>query len=63
MQSNQTDHHSSKSDPNYNPELPNQNSGEQAILPRRGWQDKRAFLKAMIKAKRAIDIAEISTLI
>lgn len=35
----------------------------QFILPRQGWQDKRAFLKAIIKAKRALDIAEINNLL
>ncbi|MDJ0692177.1 MAG: hypothetical protein QNJ41_27255 [Xenococcaceae cyanobacterium MO_188.B32] len=33
------------------------------ILPRSGWQDKTAWLKAIIKAKRALDIAEIEFLL
>ena len=33
------------------------------VLPRQGWQDKQVFLKAVIKAKRALDIAEISKLL
>ena len=36
------------------------NSNSQFVLPRQGWQDKQAFVKAIIKAKRALDIAEIS---
>ena len=39
------------------------NSNSQFILPRQGWQDKRAFAKAVIKAKKALDIAEISHLL
>ena len=39
------------------------NSSSQFILPRQGWQDKQAFIKAVIKAKRALDIAEISNLL
>ena len=33
------------------------------LLPRQGWQNKQAFLKAIIKAKRSLDIAEISQLL
>jgi hypothetical protein len=39
------------------------NSNSQFVLPRQGWQDKQAFVKAVIKAKRALDIAEISNLL
>jgi hypothetical protein len=35
----------------------------QFILPRQGWQDKQAFVRAVIKAKKALDIAEISNLL
>lgn len=35
----------------------------QFVLPRSGWQDKKAWLKAIIKAKRALDIAEIEFLL
>ena len=42
---------------------PTDNSNSQFILPRQGWQDKQAFLKAIIKAKRTLDIAEISNLL
>lgn len=33
------------------------------LLPRQGWQNKQAFFKAIIKAKRTLDIAEISNLL
>jgi hypothetical protein len=33
------------------------------VLPRYGWQDQKAFFKALIKAKRSLDIAEISALL
>lgn len=39
------------------------NSNSQSILPRQGWQDKQAFVKIVIKAKRALDIAEINDLL
>jgi hypothetical protein len=39
------------------------NLNSQSILPRQGWQDKQAFVKAVIKAKRALDIAEINNLL
>ena len=42
-----------------NKNLPN-NSNSEMILPRRGWQDKKSLLKVIIKAKRSLDIAEIS---
>lgn len=35
----------------------------QFILPRQGWQDKKDFVRAVIKAKKALDIAEISYLL
>ena len=41
-------------------QLPKYNSSSQFILPRQGWQNKQAFLKAIIKAKRTLDIAEVS---
>jgi hypothetical protein len=39
------------------------NLNSQSILPRQGWQDKQAFAIAVIKAKIALDIAEVSNLI
>jgi hypothetical protein len=33
------------------------------LLPRSAWQDRRAFLKVLIKAKRALDLAEISAFV
>lgn len=41
----------------------NHNSKSEFILPRQGWQDREAWIKAVIKAKRALDIAEISILL
>jgi hypothetical protein len=41
----------------------NLESFNQIILPRQGWQDKQAFVRAVIKAKKALDIAEISSII
>jgi hypothetical protein len=38
-------------------------SNSQSVLPRQGWQDKQAFVKVVIKAKRALDIAEINDLL
>jgi hypothetical protein len=32
----------------------------QFLLPRQGWQNQQALIKAIAKAKRALDIAEIS---
>jgi hypothetical protein len=50
-----------------NPKVSNQNQqnnlNSQFILPRQGWQDKKAFVRAVIKAKKALDIAEISNLL
>jgi hypothetical protein len=39
------------------------NLNSQFILPRQGWQDKKNFARAVIKAKKALDIAEISYLL
>ena len=47
---------------NGNSNLPD-NSDFEMVLPRRGWQDKQALLKVIMKAKRALDIAEISHLL
>ena len=33
------------------------------LLPRQGWQDKQALIRAMIKAKRTLDVVEISHLL
>jgi hypothetical protein len=33
------------------------------LLPRTGWQDRQAFFKALVKAKRSLDIAEITALL
>lgn len=30
------------------------------LLPRSGWQNRRAFLSVLIKAKQSLDIAEIT---
>ena len=30
------------------------------LLPRSGWQNRRAFLSVLIKAKQSLDIAEIA---
>ncbi|WP_375498181.1 hypothetical protein [uncultured Nostoc sp.] len=30
------------------------------ILPRSGWQNRRAFLKVLVKAKQSLDMAEIT---
>ena len=38
------------------------NSSSQ-LLPRQGWQNKQDFIKAIIKVKRSLDIAEISNLL
>lgn len=35
----------------------------QHLLPRSGWQDEQAFLRAMIRAKQALDMAELTALI
>lgn len=37
-----------------------QKNSSEIVLPRQGWQDKQAFVKAIIKVKCALDIAEIS---
>ena len=33
------------------------------LLPRSGWQNPRAFLSVLIKAKRSLDIAEIAAIL
>jgi hypothetical protein len=46
------------------PNLPSlENDSQPLILPRSGWQDRRAFVKALMKTKRALELAEISALI
>ncbi|MHC5610574.1 MAG: hypothetical protein ACYTXA_06030 [Nostoc sp.] len=35
----------------------------QPLLPRSGWQDEQAFLKAIIRAKQALDMAELTALL
>lgn len=35
----------------------------QSLLPRSGWQNQRAFLSVLIKAKQSLDIAEITALL
>ena len=37
-----------------------QKNSSKIVLPRQGWQDKQALVKAIIKAKRALDLAEVS---
>ncbi|MGL6338778.1 MAG: hypothetical protein ACRC80_06525 [Waterburya sp.] len=39
------------------------NSSSQSVLPRQGWEDKQVFVKVVIRAKRALDIAEINNLL
>ncbi|MEH2326474.1 MAG: hypothetical protein V7K32_23515 [Nostoc sp.] len=41
--------------------LDNQHNAQSPLLPRSGWQNRRAFLTALIKAKRSLDIAEITS--
>lgn len=57
MNSNQTN------DPILALDKKSDNSNPQSILPRRGWQDKQAFARAVVKTKRALDLAEIKHLI
>jgi hypothetical protein len=33
------------------------------LLPRSGWQNQRAFLSVLMRAKQALDIAEITALL
>ncbi|MEH2179230.1 hypothetical protein [Nostoc sp.] len=33
------------------------------ILPRYGWQNRRAFLKVFVKAKQSLDMAEITAIL
>ncbi len=45
--------------------LPNQgidnvSDARSPILPRSGWQNRRAFLKVLVKAKQSLDMAEIT---
>ncbi|MCF2147145.1 hypothetical protein IQ276_011940 [Desmonostoc muscorum LEGE 12446] len=35
----------------------------QPLLPRSGWQDEQAFLKAIIRAKQALDMAELTAIL
>ncbi|BAB73727.1 hypothetical protein ACN23B_10150 [Anabaena sp. FACHB-709] len=35
----------------------------QPLLPRFAWEDERAFLREVIKAKQALDIAELTAII
>ncbi|WP_392533424.1 hypothetical protein [Nostoc sp. C117] len=35
----------------------------QPLLPRSGWQDQQAFLKAIIRAKQALDMAELTAIL
>ncbi|MBC1223656.1 hypothetical protein GNF10_27475 [Nostoc sp. UCD121] len=35
----------------------------QPLLPRSGWQDEQAFLRAIIRAKQALDMAELTALL
>jgi hypothetical protein len=43
--------------------LPEELLISQPLLPRSGWQDEQAFLKAVIRAKQALDMAELTALI
>jgi hypothetical protein len=46
------------------PNLPSlENDSQQLLLPRSGWTDRRAFVKVLMKTKRALDLAEIGALI
>ncbi|QLE53213.1 hypothetical protein FD724_35355 (plasmid) [Nostoc sp. C057] len=35
----------------------------QPLLPRSGWQDEQAFLRAIIRAKQALDMAELTVIL
>jgi hypothetical protein len=35
----------------------------QPLLPRSGWQDEQAFLRAVIRAKQALDMAELTAIL
>ncbi|MBD2511519.1 hypothetical protein H6G91_30475 [Nostoc muscorum FACHB-395] len=35
----------------------------QPLLPRSGWQDEQAFLRAIIRAKQALDMAELTAIL
>jgi len=43
--------------------LDNQQNAQSPLLPRSGWQNRRAVLSTLIKAKRSLDIAEITSLL
>ncbi|WP_166482410.1 hypothetical protein [Scytonema sp. UIC 10036] len=38
-------------------------SSQPPLLPRSAWQNQQAFYRVIIKAKKALDIAEISALL
>ncbi len=40
--------------------LKSASDAQSPLLPRSGWQNQRAFLSVLIKAKRSLDIAEIA---
>lgn len=40
--------------------LDDQLETESPLLPRSGWQNRRDFLRVLIKAKQALDVAEIT---
>lgn len=40
--------------------LESQMDAQAPLLPRSGWQNRRAFLSVLIRAKRSLDIAEIT---
>ena len=39
------------------------NFNSQSVLPRRAWQDRQAFVRAIVKTKRVLDIVEIEHLV
>jgi hypothetical protein len=41
-----------------NPKIGSQSTSLEPILPRNSWQDKQAWLKEMIKTKKALEKAE-----
>ncbi|MBC6430122.1 hypothetical protein FM036_04400 [Nostoc sp. HG1] len=55
----------SNSPPSEKESLPNEGTenvsdARSPILPRSGWQNRRAFLKVLVKAKQSLDMAEIT---
>jgi hypothetical protein len=40
--------------------LDNKLETQSSLLPRSGWQNRRDFLRVLIKAKQALDMAEIT---